>query len=168
MSGFVAQVQGGLAEERPGVGRTCPALIWPHLASCWASSGHHTVISGMKGASIFRFLGVLLLQQGSKVLLCISWTCWMQGWRRLLRVPLTARRSNQSLLKEINPKYTLEGLMLKLKLWYSGHLMQKTDSLEKTPMLGNVEGSKRRVGWDGWMASLTWWTWVWASSGSWW
>ena len=65
-------------------------------------------------------------------------------WRRLLRVPWTARRSNQSILKEINPEYSLEGLMLKLKFQYFGHLMQRTDSLEKTPMLGKTEGRKRR------------------------
>ena len=65
-------------------------------------------------------------------------------WRRLLRVPLTARRSNQSILKEINPDYSLEGLMLKLKLQYFGHLMQRTDSLEKTLMLAKIEGRKRR------------------------
>ena len=65
-------------------------------------------------------------------------------WRRLLRVPWTARRSNQAILKEINPEYSLEGLMLKLKLQYFGHLMQRTDSLEKTPMLGKVEGGRRR------------------------
>jgi len=65
-------------------------------------------------------------------------------WRRLLRVPLTARRSNQSILKEISPEYSLEGLMLKLKLQYFGHLMRKTDSLEKTPMLGGIEGRRRR------------------------
>ena len=65
-------------------------------------------------------------------------------WRRLLRVPWTARRSNQSILKEINPDYSLEGLMLKLKLQYFGHLMQRTDSLEKTLMLGNTEGGRRR------------------------
>ena len=63
-------------------------------------------------------------------------------WRRLLRVPWTARRSNQSILKEINPKYSLQGLMLKLKLQYFGHLMQKTDSLEKTMMLGKIEGRR--------------------------
>ena len=61
-------------------------------------------------------------------------------WRRLLRVPWTARRSNQSILKEINLEYSLEGLMLKLKLQYTGHLMGRTDSLEKTLMLGNIEG----------------------------
>ena len=61
-----------------------------------------------------------------------------------MRVPWTARRSNQSILKEINPEYSLEGLMLKLKLQYLGHLMQTTDSLEKTPMLGKIEGRKRR------------------------
>ena len=65
-------------------------------------------------------------------------------WRRLLRVPWTARRSNQSILKEISPEYSLEGLMLKLKLQYFGHLMQRTNSLEKTLMLGKTEGRRRR------------------------
>ena len=65
-------------------------------------------------------------------------------WRRLLRVPWTARRSNQFILKEISPEYSLEGLTLKLKLHYFGHLMQSTDSLEKTLMLGNIEGRRRR------------------------
>ena len=65
-------------------------------------------------------------------------------WRRLLRVPWTARRSKQSILKEIDPEYSLEGLMLKLKLQYFSHLMQRADSLEKTLMLGKIEGRKRR------------------------
>ena len=65
-------------------------------------------------------------------------------WRRLLRVPWTARRSNQSILKEINPEYSLEALMLKLKLQYFGQLMGRTDSLEKTLMLGKIEGKRRR------------------------
>ena len=65
-------------------------------------------------------------------------------WRRLLRVPWTARKSNQSILKEISPGYSLEGLMLKLKLQYFGHLMQRTNSLEKTLMLGKIEGGRRR------------------------
>ena len=65
-------------------------------------------------------------------------------WRRLLRVPRTARRSNQSILKEISPEYSLEGLMRKLKLQYSGHLMGRTDSSEKTLMLGKIEGRRRR------------------------
>ena len=65
-------------------------------------------------------------------------------WRRLLRVPWTARRSNQSVLKEIGPEYSLEGLMLKLKLQYFGHLRQRVDSLEKTLMLGKIEGQRRR------------------------
>ena len=64
-------------------------------------------------------------------------------WRRLLRISWTARRSNQSILKEISPEYSLEGLMLKLKLQYFGHLMQRTDSLEKTLMLGKIEGRRR-------------------------
>ena len=65
-------------------------------------------------------------------------------WRRLLRVPWTARRSNQSILKEISPEISLEGMMLKLKLQYFGHLMRRADSLEKTPMLGGIVGSRRR------------------------
>ena len=68
----------------------------------------------------------------------------LQCWRRLLRVPWTARRSNQSILKEISPEYSLEGLMLKLKLQYFGHLMRRTDSFEKTLMLGKIEGKRRR------------------------
>ena len=91
-------------------------------------------------------------------------------WRRLLRVLWTSRRSNQSILKEITPKYSLEGLMLKVKFQYFGHLMWRTHSLEKTLMLGKIKGKRRRgwLGWGGWMASLTEWTWVWANSGSWW
>ena len=68
----------------------------------------------------------------------------MSYWRRLLRVPWTARRSNQSVLKEISPEYSLEGLMQKLKLQYFGHLMQRADSLEKTLNLGKIEGRRRR------------------------
>ena len=80
-------------------------------------------------------------------------------WRRFLRVPWTERRSNQSILKEINPEYSLEGLMLKLKLQYFGHLMQTAGSSEKTPMLGNTEGRRRRGDreCDGWTASPTQW-----------
>ena len=91
-------------------------------------------------------------------------------WRRLLRVPWTARRSNQSILKEISHGISLEGMMLKLKLHYFGHLMRRVDSLEKTLMLGGIGGRRKGDdrGWDGWMASLTRWTWVWVNSGSWW
>ena len=92
-------------------------------------------------------------------------------WRRLLRVPWTARRSNQSILKEISPEYSWEGLMLKLKLQYFGHLMWRADSFEKTLMLWERLRGRREEddrGWDGWMASPTQWTWVWVNSGSWW
>ena len=90
-------------------------------------------------------------------------------WRRLLRVPWTARRSNQSILKEINPGISLEGMMVKLKLQYFGQLMRRVDSLEKTLMLGGTGGRRRDDrGWDSWMASLTRWMWVWVNSGSWW
>ena len=87
-------------------------------------------------------------------------------WRSLLSVPWTARRSNQSILKEISPGCSLEGLMLKLKLQYFGYLMRRADSSEKTLMLGKTEGGGEgdERGW----ASLTQWTWVWVDSGSWW
>ena len=112
---------------------------------------------------------------------CEIWTikkaeCWridaFELWycRRLLRVPWTERRSNHSILKEISPGCSLEGLMFKLKLQYFGHLMQRTDSFEKILMLGKIkaEGEGDNRGWDGWMASPTQWTWVWVNSGSWW
>ena len=91
-------------------------------------------------------------------------------WRRLWRVPWTARRSNQPILKEISPEYSLEGLMLKLKLHYFGHLMWRADSFPKTLMMGKIEDIRRRgwQGWDDWMASLTQWTWVWVNSKNWW
>ena len=86
---------------------------------------------------------------------------WCERWRgirfnQILRVPWTARRSNQSILKEINPEYSLEGLMLKLKLQYFGHLMQRTDSCEKTLMLGKIESGRRR-GWHRrrWLDGIT-------------
>ena len=112
---------------------------------------------------------------------CESWTIkkaehWridtfqLWCWRRLLRAPWTPRRPNQSILKEISPEYSLEGLMLKLKLQYFGHLMWRTDSLEKTLMLGKIEGRRRRgrQRMRGWMTSLTQWIWVWVNSGRWW
>ena len=76
-------------------------------------------------------------------------------WRRLLRVPWTARRSNQSILKEISPEYSLEGLMLKLQLQYFGHLMRKADSFEKTLMLGKIEGRRRRGQRMRWLDGIT-------------
>ena len=109
---------------------------------------------------------------------CESWTIkeaehWridafkLWCWRRLLRAPWTARRSSQSVLKEINLEYSLERLMLRLKLQYFGHLMWRANSLEKTLMLGKIkaggEGNER--GWDRWMASLTQWTRVWETQG---
>ena len=110
---------------------------------------------------------------------CESWTTkkaerWridafeLWCWRRLFRVPWTSRRSNQSILMEISPEYSLEGLMLKLKLQNFGHLMRRTDSSEKTwcweRLKAGGEGDNR--GWDGWMASPTQRTWVWANSES--
>ena len=115
---------------------------------------------------------------------CESWTvkkaeCWkidafeLWCWRRLLRVPWTARRSNQTILKEISPGCSLEGLMLKLKLQYVGHLMRRIDSLENTLMLGGIGGRRRRRRQrmrrlDGHWVWPTQWIWVWVNSGSWW
>ena len=96
----------------------------------------------------------------------------MWSWRRLLRVPWTAKRSNQSILKETSPKYSLEELMLELNHQYFGHLMWRTDSLEELSSWCwerlKARGEEDDRGWDGWMASLTWWTWIWASSKNWW
>jgi len=90
-------------------------------------------------------------------------------WRRLLRVPWTARRSNQSILKEISPGCSLEGMMLKLKLQYFGHLMRRADSLEKTLMLGGIGGRRRGQQRMRWLDGVTdWWTWVWVNYRSWW
>ena len=85
-----------------------------------------------------------------------NWCFWMWCWRRLLRVPWTAKRSNRSILKEISPEYTLEWLMLNLKLQYFGHLMRRTDSFEKILMLRKTEGRKRR-GWQRikWLDGIT-------------
>ena len=118
-----------------------------------------------------EFFGKILMFNILKILywsIVDAFELWC--WRRLLRVPWTARRSNQSILKEISPGISLDGMMLKLKLQYFGHLMRRVDSLEKTLRLGGIgaggEGDDR--GWDGWMASLTRWTWVSLNSGSWW
>ena len=112
---------------------------------------------------------------------CKSWTVnkaenWridaleLWCWRRFFIVPWTARRSNQFILKEVSPEYSLEGLMLNLKLQYFGHLSQRTDSLEKTLMLGKIEGRRRRRWqWVRWLdATPTQWTWVWVSFRNWW
>ena len=112
---------------------------------------------------------------------CESWTIkkaehWtidafeLWCWRRLLRFPWTARRSNQSILKEISPGCSLEGLMLKLKLQYFGHFMPRVDKLERLWCWEGLEagGEGDNRGGDGWMASPTRWTWVWVNSGSWW
>ena len=101
-----------------------------------------------------------------------NWCFWTVIWRRLFRVCWTATRSNQSILKEIILEVSLEGLMLKLKLQYFGHLMEKTDSdAWKKPWCWarlKLGGERDNRGWDGWMASPTRWTWVWVNSGSWW
>ena len=99
-----------------------------------------------------------------------NWCLELWCWRRLFRVLWTARRSNQSILKEISPGCSLEGLILKQKLQYFGRLMWRVDSLEETLMLERLGagGERNNRGWDGWMASPIRWAWVWANPGSWW
>ena len=99
-----------------------------------------------------------------------NWCFWTVVLEKTLESPLDSKRSNQPILKEISPECSLEGLMLKVKLQYFGHLILRADSFEKTLMLGKIEGRGERDdrGWDGLMASLTQWTWVWINSGSWW
>ena len=94
----------------------------------------------------------------------------LRCWIRLLKVPWTSRRSNQSILKEISPEYSLEGLMLKLKLEYLATWCKELTYLKRLWCWERLEagGEGDNRGWNGWIASLTWWTWVWASSGSWW
>ena len=101
-----------------------------------------------------------------------NWCFWTMVLEKTLESPLDCRETarNLSVLKEISPKYSLEGLMLKLKLQYFFHLMWRTNSFEKTLILGKIEGRREGEGrgWDGWMTSPTQWTWAWASSRCWW
>ena len=99
-----------------------------------------------------------------------NWCFWTVVLEKTLESPLNCKESQPTILKEISPGYSLEGLMLKLTLQYFGHLTWRADSFEKTLILGKIDGRRRRGrrGWDGWMASPTWWTWVWVDSGSWW
>ena len=99
-----------------------------------------------------------------------NWCFELWCWKRLLRVPWTAKRSNQSIWKEVSPECSLERLMLKLKLQYFGHLMGRADLLKRPWCWERLKAGGERDNrvWDGWMASPTWWTWVWTSSGSWW
>ena len=99
-----------------------------------------------------------------------NWCFWTVVWRRLLRIPWTTRRSNQSILKEISPEYSLKGLMLKLKLQYLAIWWEELTHLKKCWCSERLTagGEEDDKGWDGWMASLTQWTWVWVNYGSWW
>ena len=128
-------------------------LIWPQGVESWAVN------------SVPRWVLILGLDMFMSNWEIASGHCWLSAkelmlpnwcWRRLLRVPCTARRSNQSILEEVSPEYALEGLMLELKLQYFGHLMQRADSLEKTPMLGKTE-ARRRWGWQRmrWLDGIT-------------
>ena len=132
----------------------CSCLENPRDRGAWwaASMGSHRVghdWSNLAAAAVKAMLFPVVMYE------CESWTIkkaehWridafkLWRWRRLLRVPQSARRSNQSILKKINPEYSLEGLMLNLKLQYFGHMMERGDSLEKTLMLGKIEGRRRR------------------------
>ena len=154
------------------------------LSVCQAEASHWALYSIFKSRDITLPTKVHLVKTMVFPVVmygCESWTIkkaehWridafeLWCWRRLLRVPSTARSSNQSIPKEISLGGCLEGMMLKLKLQYFGHLIRRVDSLEKTLMLGGIWGRRRRgrqkMRWL--VASLTWWTWVWVNSGSWW
>ena len=175
-----------LAWRIPGTGEPggLPSMGWHRVRHNWSNLAAAAADSIFKGRDITLSTKVPLVKaMVFQVIMygCESWTIkkaecqridafelWC--WRILLRVPWTARRSNQSILKEISPRCSLEGLMLKLKLQYFGHLMWRADSFEKTLMLGKIEGRKRKgcqkMRW--WMASLTQWTWVWINSRIWW
>ena len=116
----------------------------------------HLILHNLSISIRNKLLNYVYISAYSHICLLFFHVFWhyVLCWRRLLRVPWTARRSNQSILKEINPEYSLEGLMLKLQ--YFGHLMQRADSLEKTLMLGKIEGRRRR-GWQSqrWLHGIT-------------
>ena len=160
---------------------------WSHEIKRWLLLGRKAMTnldSILKSRDITLLTGVCLVKAmvfPAVIYGCESWTVkkaenWRMDafelwcWRRLLRIPWTARRSNQFVLKEISPEYSLEGLMLKLKLQYFGYLMRRTDSFEKTLMLGKIEGRRRRERQKmRWLDGITTrWTWVWVNSGSWW
>ena len=146
------------------------AMVFPVVMSeceCWTikKAEHHRI-----DAFFFPFFKFKFIYFNWRLITLQYWCFELCHWRRLLRVPWTARITKPSIVKEISPEYSLEGLMLKLNLQYFGHLMQRTDSLERPWYWERLkvggEGDNR--GWDGWMASLTRWTWVWVNSGSWW
>ena len=134
----------------------CRTTLWlPDRRTDWeASYGLSSKVGKAKSRVCLEDWWIRKCGQRWLTLWCLSPNVWC--WRRFLRVPWTTRRSNQSFLKEINPEYSLEGWMLKLKLQCFGHLMWRADSLEKTLMLGNIEG-KRRRGWQRvrWLDSIT-------------
>ena len=150
----------------------------PGLPHCrWEIQNRNTLISNVRGKSrgLYLFTYVLidqiLLGISSVLWMPKNWCFWIVVLEKTLESSLDSKEITQSVLKEINPEYSLEGPMLKLKLQYFGHLMRRADSFEKTLMLGKIEDGRRGVGgrgWDGWMASLTQWTWVWTNSGRWW
>ena len=138
------------------VAQSCPTLSNPVDCSLPGSSVHGIfqarVLEWGAIAFSYRYERWTIKKAEHRRITAFELWCW----RRLLRVPWTARRSNQSILKKINSEYSLEGLMLKLKLQYFGHLMRRADSLEKTLILGNMEGRRRR-GWQRmrWLDGIT-------------
>ena len=132
--------------QNPGQAAFCDGHWWLHLKMTIASDSiptisNYSVLMVMPGCiKKKKRKWPIMIFRDDLFRIYVHKDCW----RRLLRVPWTAKRSNQSILKDINPEYSLEGLILKLKLQYFGHLMQRADSLEKTLMLGKTEGRKRR------------------------
>ena len=156
------------------------AHMWPHIYTCQHACTYRQTCTTSLGAcwlSLCHGRSVQFKNYSERVLgNHVSYSSVKTAEKDIRQTFLSLhwseveRRSNQSILKEISPEYLLEGLMLKLKFQYVGHLMRRTDSLERPwcweRWRAGGEGDDR--GWDGWMASPTWWTWVWASSRSWW
>ena len=133
-------------------GRGCvPSLLFGLKPDCWPTRDSWTLTGKSSSVSCGDTAPHLVMyaRESWTIKKAVAFELWC--WRRFLRVPWTAERSNQSILKKISPKYSLEGLMLKLKLQYFGHLMWRVDSSEKTLMLGKIEGRRRGDdrGWDG-------------------
>ena len=144
---------------------------WWKTEQCVENQRHYPANKGLYGQGYSLPSGHMWLSEldSEEGRMPKNWCFWTVCWRRFLKVPWRARRSNQPILREINPEYSLEGLVLKLKLQYFGHLMQATHGKSSWCWQRlRAEEKEGFRGWDGWMASLIQWAWTWANSRRWW